>query len=235
MLDWAAIRTELETEDTQKMPAPLRVRTVILAAIQAGYLVPGTRLKETEMGAAFAVSRTPLREALAALKAEQILELDGDGLRVRKLDWRDITALYELRANLDGMAAFLAAQRASLVERQLINQICLEEAKLIDDGAEPVTLARQNRRFHHAIMQAAGNQFLAESLERLARLMVLTGATAYSLDDRVAPIRNEHVAINDAIQNNMPDIAKEKMQEHLANALTARLTLISLGGGVEVD
>jgi len=93
MLDWAAIRTELETEDTQKMPAPLRVRTVILAAIQAGYLVPGTRLKETEMGAAFAVSRTPLREALAALKAEQILELDGDGLRVRKLDWRDITAL----------------------------------------------------------------------------------------------------------------------------------------------
>lgn len=68
-------------------------------AISSGNLVPGARLKETELVSALAVSRTPLREALAALRAEGILERDDDGIRVRRLAWRDVWALYELRGH----------------------------------------------------------------------------------------------------------------------------------------
>ena len=156
-------------------------------------------------------------------------------MRVRKLEWRDITALYELRTSLEVLAAGLAAQRASDAERQIIDRICQDEERLIAAAADPVELAQQNKRFHHAILQAAGNQFLNESLERLARMMVLTGATAYSLPDRVATIRTEHAAINDAIQSQLSDRARDAMQQHLGNALQARLTLLSLTGGTEVD
>ncbi|MEK9558473.1 MAG: GntR family transcriptional regulator, partial [Alphaproteobacteria bacterium] len=177
---WARWPELQDGDDVAKAATPVRLRRLILDAIQAGELRPGARLKETELVAALAVSRTPLREALAALRAEGILERDDEGLRVRRLDWHDVRGLYELRGTLEGLAASLAARNAGDAERTVIDDICAAEAKLIEAGAAPHLLARQNRQFHNAILQAAGNRFLTESLERLSRLMVLLGATAYT-------------------------------------------------------
>ena len=106
---------------------------------------------------------------------------------------------------------------------------------LIADGAAPQTLARHNRQFHHAILQAAGNRFLSESLERLSRLMVLLGATAYSLPERATAIRAEHEAINAAIQKGNAEAASNAMHAHLEAALRARLELLSLTASTELD
>ena len=214
---------------------PARVRRLIMAAIQSGALAPGARLKEVELVKVLSVSRTPLREALTGLRVEGILERDEDGLRVRRLDWRDVRSLYELRGTLESMAAKLAASKAGQAERQVIADICEAEAGLIADGAPPDRLARHNRRFHNAILQAAGNRFLVESLEHLSRLMVLLGATAYSLPTRVAAIRREHVAINLAIQNGDAQAAAIAMQTHLDTALAARLLLLSINVTAEPD
>jgi DNA-binding GntR family transcriptional regulator len=229
-----------KADNTQMLAAtpeatPTRLRRVIIDGIATGDLLPGARLKETELVARLLVSRTPLREALAALRAEGILERDEDGLRVRRLDWHDVRALYELRGTLEGLAASLAAQNAGDAERAVIDDICGTEARLVRQGAAPDILARHNRQFHHAILQAAGNRFLAESLERLSRLMVLLGATAYSLAGRVEPIRDEHDAINRAIQDGDAAGAAAAMSYHLDSALTARLKLLSMTAGQELD
>ena len=154
---------------------------------------------------------------------------------MRRLDWRDVRALYELRGTLEGLAASLAAQNAGDAERTVIDTICRAEGDLIHGGAAPDVLARHNRQFHHAILQAAGNRFLAESLERLSRLMVLLGATAYSLAGRAGSIRDEHEAINRAIQDGDATAAAAAMSRHLDSALAARLTLLSLTAGQELD
>jgi len=222
-------------DDAASAATPVRLWRLILDAIQSGELRPGARLKETELVAVLAVSRTPLREALAALRAEGILERDEDGLRVRRLDWHDVRGLYELRGTLEGLAASLAARNAGDAERTVIDGICAAEAELIEAGAPPHLLARQNRQFHNAILQAAGNRFLAESLERLSRLMVLLGATAYTLAGRAEAIRDEHAAINNAIRSGDASAAAAAMSLHLDSALTARLKLLSLTGGEEHD
>ena len=234
-IDWAALTRQLALRDGMPSAAPARLRQIFLAAIQSGALAPGARLKETELVNALSVSRTPLREALAALRAEGILERDDDGLHVRRLGWRDVRSLYELRGTLEAMAAQLAAQNATKPERQVIGSICEAEAVLIDEGAAPEMLARHNRQFHHAILQAAGNRFLSESLERLSRLMVLLGATAYSLPERTAAIRAEHESINDAIQKGNAEAASNAMHAHLEAALRARLELLSLTASTELD
>ena len=234
-IDWQRIGDSLASQADPKGAAPARLRRLILAAIQSGALSPGMRLKEVDLVTALAVSRTPLREALTRLRAEGVLERDEDGLRVRRLDWRDVRSLYELRGTLESMAARLAARNAAEAERRVIADICHAEAALINDGAMPEELARHNRQFHNAIWQAAGNHFLAESLERLSRLMVLLGATAYSMPDRVAAIRSEHDVINDAIQTRDPQAAAEAMQRHLDTALAARLSLLSLPVDTEPD
>ncbi len=234
-IDWQRIGDSLTSQADPKGAAPARLRRLILAAIQSGALSPGMRLKEVDLVTALAVSRTPLREALTRLRAEGVLERDEDGLRVRRLDWRDVRSLYELRGTLESMAARLAARNAAEAERRVIADICHAEAALITDGAMPEELARHNRQFHNAIWQAAGNHFLAESLERLSRLMVLLGASAYTMPDRVATIRSEHDVINDAIQTRDPQAAAEAMQRHLDTALAARLSLLSLPVDTEPD
>ena len=222
--------------DAGSPPAtPVRLRRLILEALPSGELRPGARLKEAELVAALAVSRTPLREALTALRAEGILERDDDGLRVRQLGWHDVRGLYELRGTLEALAASLAARNAGDSERAVIGEVCGAEAELISGGAPPEILARHNRRFHNAILQAAGNRFLVESLERLSRMMVLLGATAYTLAGRAEAIRDEHEAINRAIQQGDEAAAARAMSRHLDSALTARLTLLSLTAEQELD
>lgn len=214
---------------------PARIRAVLLNAIGAGALSAGTRIKETEIGAALQVSRTPLREALTALRSEQILDHDGEGLHVRRLKWHDVRDLYDLRATLEGMGARLSAHKSSEAERAIINELCHKEGQLIAQGADAATLALHNRRFHNAILQSAGNQFLEEELLRLSRLTILLGTTVYSLPERLDAIRDEHVAINTAVQTADGAAAEEMMRQHLQNGLKARLTIMSLVEGQELD
>lgn len=233
MIDWA--RLDQGIGDTAGQPASSRIRQWLIAAIQDGQLQPGCRLKEVELVKSLDVSRTPLREALAGLRAEGIVDSDHDGLRVRRLDWRDIRALYTYRGMLEGMAAKLAAAHAHEAERRIIEQLRQKEADHISRGVEAAVLAGHNRRFHHAILQAAGNPFLAEGLERLSRLMVLLGKTAYSLGDRVEAIAGEHQMITAAIMTGDAGAAEAAMQAHISNALEARLTLLNMSGIGEMD
>ena len=232
---WAKRPDQDQLDPGAAVATPVRLRRLILDAIQTGDLRPGARLKEAELVAALAVSRTPLREALATLRADGILDRDDDGLRVRRLGWHDVRGLYELRGTLEGLAASLAARNAGDAERTVIGDICAAEADLIESNAAPEILARHNRRFHNAILQAAGNRFLVESLERLSRMMVLLGATAYTLAGRAEAIRDEHEAINSAIQTGDGGAAADAMSRHLDSALAARLALLSLTAEPELD
>ena len=65
--------------------------------------------------------------------------------------------------------------------------------------------------------------------------MVLLGATAYSLAGRAGSIRDEHESINRAIQAGEATAAAAAMSQHLDSALTARLKLLSLTAGQELD
>ena len=69
-INWAELTRQLAQRDDLPSAAPARLRQLFLAAIQSGALAPGARLKEIELVNALSVSRTPLREALAALRAE---------------------------------------------------------------------------------------------------------------------------------------------------------------------
>lgn len=234
--DWARHDLKVQNHHGGNLAATSRVRHVLIAAIIAGDIAPGARLKEIDLGQQLGVSRTPLREAMSALKAEGILSIgENGGLRVRSLDYQDIHALYQLRAKLESMAAELAAEQASLAEREFIAEIRAKESILINDGTSPATLAKLNGQFHQSIALASHNAFLVESLQRLSTLMVLLGPTAYSLVERVREIGAEHDAINSAIQTHDPIAAKQAASTHLQNAVKARLQLIASGHKDNMD
>ena len=92
--------------------------SLILDAIDAGLFKPGDRLVETDLAERFGVSRTPVREALQRLETQSLLTRDGRSLIVASLDHTQIAELYIVRAELEGLAARLAARHATEEEQQ---------------------------------------------------------------------------------------------------------------------
>ena len=79
--------------------------------ILAGRLAPGSRLVESDLTARFAVSRGPVREALRRLSAEGLIEhRPHRGAVVRRLSERDIRELFQIRVEMEALAARLAAE-----------------------------------------------------------------------------------------------------------------------------
>lgn len=227
-VDWDRLRAELFAEAAEPLTTSRRLAELIAAAIRASELVPGSRLRETELAAALGASRTPLREALQGLRQQGLVEHDNEGgLRVRVLSWRDVTELYELRASLEGMSARLAARNASAAEAELIAQLNATEQERMRAAAPPQELAQLNHAFHQAILNGARNAFLQNCLTQQNQILSLLGPTAFSLPDRLTAISDEHQAVCTAILNRDEAGAAQVMEQHLHNALTARLGLLS--------
>ena len=92
---------------------PTDAYALILDAIDVGVYRPGDRLVESELAERFGVSRTPIREALQRLETQSLLARDGRSLIVASLDHAQTAELYAVRAELEGLAARLAAQHAA--------------------------------------------------------------------------------------------------------------------------
>src|SRR5215471_11992317 len=89
-----------------------RLAAALRARVLSGDLPSGTRLRQEALAVEFGVSRTPVREALRQLQASGLVDLEPNrGARVRRLSPREIRDAYEVRAELEGLAAELAATR----------------------------------------------------------------------------------------------------------------------------
>jgi len=70
----------------------------------------------------------------------------------------------------------------------MIHSIHQDETQMISQSADPDELAKINKRFNASILAATGNPFLTESFDRLSRLLILLGVTAFTLPSRVRDI-----------------------------------------------
>jgi DNA-binding GntR family transcriptional regulator len=200
---------------------------LILQAIDTGVYRPGDRLVESELAERFGVSRTPIREALQRLETQSLLTRDGRSLIVASLDHNQMAELYAVRAELEGLAARLAARHATEEEIQVLGEMVSEDRALLDD---PSALARANRRFHKLIHLASHNRFLVQQLDLVHRSMALMATTSLAADGRGEIALEEHSAIVDAIANRDEDAAYKALKEHISVAFVTRLKLDSLDG-----
>ena len=85
-----------------------KIYTEIENAIKEGVLLPGDSINEAELASQYQVSRTPIREALIQLQAQGLLaSLPRGGMIVAKMDLQQLLSLWELLAELEGVAVRL--------------------------------------------------------------------------------------------------------------------------------
>jgi GntR family transcriptional regulator, transcriptional repressor for pyruvate dehydrogenase complex len=203
--------------------------------ITSGRLQPGARLPtEREMIAAFGVSRTVVREAVAALRADgMVITRQGLGcfvaadaaLRPYRLDpgrrdsLADVVALMELRLAIEVEAAALAAERAGREARRRVQQALAAFERGIAQDRSSIA---EDFAFHSAIAAATGNTEFPRILDYLGRFIIIPRQTVGLDSGREASylrtLTAEHRAIAEAVLARDPAAARAAMREHLTRS-----------------
>ena len=206
----------------------------LAAEIQSGLLPPGAKLPtEQQLVAALGVSRTVVREAMAALRGDGlVIARQGAGVFVAPPDERrpfriapealasltSVLALMELRTGIEGEAAALAAGRRTQAELRRLDAAMTALDEAAAEGGDG-RLADQD--FHRAIMQATHNPFYRDIATYLGQVMgerQSVRAMAVPPPERGAYLRRvygEHERIRDAIAARDETAAREAAVRHL--------------------
>jgi DNA-binding GntR family transcriptional regulator len=205
-------------------PSQKDAYNLILEAIDTGLFKPGDRLVESDLAERFGVSRTPIREALQRLETQSLLARDGRSLIVSTLDHNQMTELYAVRTELEGLAARLAARHATIEEVRVLGDLVVSDRDLLGD---PSALSLANRRFHKQIHLASHNRYLVQQLDLVHRSMALMATTTLAVEGRSETALDEHQAIVDAIAQRNEERAFAVLRDHISRAFVTRLRLDS--------
>lgn len=196
----------------------------LMGAIETGIYQPGDRLREIEIADRLSLSRTPVREALRRLEAENIVEhRPRVGAVIRTLGQTEVVELYEMRLVLERTAAEMAAKHA--VEAEVDEMAALNEdiANLSQGGPQAAVI---NQTFHRAIYLAARNRFLMDAARAMNNALLLLGPTTLADAERIATVVRQHSAILDAIGAGDIGGAGAAAEAHLQTSLRYRLKVM---------
>lgn len=179
----------------------------------------GRFLNEKQLAEEIGVSRTPVREALLLLVADGLVEMIPQrGAQIPVLSGRDISELMEMREVLEVHAAeqAIASGRPPVDEMDRI--IGEQEALQTLEGEDNAqAFIERDAAFHQTLVDAAGNQLMSLSYNKLRVRQVLVGVAAlYRSADRQLHVCQEHRTIVEAIRAGDAAAARAAIRSHLA-------------------
>jgi DNA-binding GntR family transcriptional regulator len=177
-------------------------------------LLPGARVPERELCVRFAISRTPLREALKVLASSGLLELRlNRGAWVPPLRSAEVTEVFDVLAGLERRAGELAAPLMTgrdLRDMERLHNTLVAEWR---DGSLD-RLFRTDLKFHSRLVEAARNPTLTALHESLAprveRARYIVGTTPA----RMAVAMKEHETILEAVMSRDPRRTASALFDH---------------------
>jgi DNA-binding GntR family transcriptional regulator len=193
-----------------------QVHAELLERIVAGELRPGARLRQEALAEELGVSRTPLREALARLVSEGLVEfVPNRGATVARRDFSDMEQAWRARLVIEPGAARLAAERQERLAIESMRETVLRQRSVADDVTASFAL---NREFHLALVAAAGNAHLSQFAELLWLSRIGVPIFAAQARDRAQILAwaDEHEAITEAVAAGSAARAERLTRDHIA-------------------
>ncbi|MGH7910552.1 MAG: FadR/GntR family transcriptional regulator [Candidatus Dormibacteraceae bacterium] len=214
--------------------ANLLMRSIVDEGLQPGDALPG----EMQLSVRYQVSRPVAREALRHLAALNMIQLSNGKVPVVKpvtgellkthFDWvlqreeSTFIELHELRRGVEGACAFHAAERRDAHEVELLTSL-LERMEGEDDRNRYSDL---DVELHVAIARASHNRLLQQTVESIRGAMgtvVRTGMSSMEREPQsesaLVRLRRGHRRIVQPIIDQEPELARERMDEHLRRAV----------------
>jgi DNA-binding GntR family transcriptional regulator len=169
------------------------------------------------------VSQTPIREALARLESTGLVRREAlKGYRVAPLfSEGELVCLKEARIVLEPALVRAAAHRVTpdFLKKLLETIETLDQAsRSIDDYQTFPAYWSADERFHVAIAEQSGNPFLATAYAALGGTVQRFRLFAELGSSDAGYAAREHRKIYAALKKNDPELAAERMREHVSNA-----------------
>jgi DNA-binding GntR family transcriptional regulator len=214
-----------DQEPAQRAASPIRHRRKVdlvyehlREQIVNGTYAPGRHMTLSELSAELGLSHMPVREALLKLEREGLLISEPHkGMRVVRPSLRDAREIFQVRCELEGLAASLACSAA---DPRLADDLETINADFADAYARQdyTAMGTANWTFHRRILQAAGSAQLSRFLED-----VWTGSLRYRLGYQLIPGRarhtiDEHADIISAIRDGNAEAARSAARRHIEKA-----------------
>lgn len=192
----------------RQAPAKEQIYSRLQEAILALAVKPGDLLVEATLAQTYGVSRTPVREALARLVDDGLVEVyPRRGYIVTRVTLQDVLESYHLRILIEPEAAALAAGRDT---RALVAALDANMAQHKQNAT-----IRLNHEFHGTIAQASGNQRLARLVNKLLDEVLRVASLDPFMVDPAPNGHAEHEAVVDGLRRRDPEAAKSAMRQHL--------------------
>ncbi|WP_406689166.1 GntR family transcriptional regulator [Saccharopolyspora sp. ID03-671] len=175
----------------------------------------GQFVNEQALADEIGVSRTPIREALLLLAAEELVQLvPKRGAYIAPVGGREIGELFEIRAMIECYAARRAVELDAVPLEEMRRHLD-EQRELGEDQARE--FIDRDHRFHSALVAAVGNEMLSKTYDSLRARQVRAGVEAlFRSDGRRKSVLAEHEAIVSALAAGDPEAATAAITEHLS-------------------
>lgn len=216
-------------------PRPLRGLTVLVPehgstdslSEQAYYLLrdrivtlqlpPGTLVNERALMDELGFGRTPIRDALRRLADDDLVAVyPRRGIYVGPIDVGHLGAISEIRVELEGFVARLAAQRANERDQADLYAL-LDEVARLDVATDERFLIHLDQRIHRLIYRAAHNPFLEAALDRYYVLALRLWFLALDRLQRLEDAVHEHEELLRSILNRDAKAAEALARDHVAD------------------
>lgn len=207
-----AIKNLAHVRESDRVESELRKKIITME------LSPGAMVSEAYLTQLLNCGRTPLREAIQRLSQEYLLKsVPRRGVAIAGLSVVDLVDLIEALVLVEGFSARLAAERISDTELATLEQLVVKAEEASREG-NISTVAELDYEFHYVIAQATGNRYLADTIDRLHRLVTRFGYIAWRRERNATASLAEHHHILAAFKNRDPDDAERQTREHTLRA-----------------
>ncbi len=178
-----------------------------------GEIISEKRLSE-ELG----VSRTPIREALARLLEEDLVEDTSAGTVVVGMTDDDMKDIYEVKARIEKIAARRAAENISDEQLARMKEIVALQEFYV--GKEDLATVRDlDTEFHDILYDACGSKILKRTLSPIHHKLMRYRRSSLEVNSkRRGKSIGEHAAVAEALAAHDPDRAEAAIVEHIKNA-----------------
>lgn len=215
-----------------RVAAPLRQSVVasIRNSIAVGRFRAGDRLTERDLCEMTGVSRTVVREVIRQLESEGLVTVvPNRGPVVAQLTPEQAEGIYQVRRELEGLAAELFAKNATVEQQKALSKSLANLAKAIH-SSDPVVRLNGKNDFYAALIRGAGNEALGQALNMLnARIMVLRSTSLRAAGRAAASIAELEILVEALLARN-PKSAREAAVRHVSNAASTALAVLHAQG-----
>ncbi len=199
----------------KKATLHIQIADALREMIMIGELKNGDKINESDLCGAMGISKTPLREALRVLSAENLISLvPNRGAYVTKPTTAEIKEMFAVMGVLEGVCARAAAEKMTPADFARLEELHAElEEKF--DGRDQEEYIRINNRYHSFVQDLAGNRTLNQIVSGLRKKILLYRFQSLNLPGRFEASIKEHRDLLEAFRNRAAPKAEKIMKTHL--------------------